>query len=46
VSTPSSGPDDRLISLGDALEEFYKNQMARAALEGQRLGLDLPEEEE
>lgn len=34
----SEQPEDRLISLADALEEFYREQMAKAGREGQRLG--------
>ena len=41
MSSPDSAAcDDRLISLGDALEEFYRNQMAKAAREGQRLAFE------
>jgi hypothetical protein len=39
---PQPTPNDRMISLGDALEEFYRDQMAKASREGQRLGLDSP----
>lgn len=35
---PEPDPTDRLISLGEALTEFYNDQMAKAAREGQRLG--------
>jgi len=34
---PQPNPTDRMIRLGDALEEFYAEQMAKAAREGQRL---------
>lgn len=27
---PQPTPNDRMISLGDALEEFYRDQMAKA----------------
>jgi hypothetical protein len=39
---PQPDPNDRMIRLGDALEEFYAEQMTKAALEGQRLGTTPP----
>lgn len=36
-----SQPNERLVSLADALEEFYREQMAKAAREGRRIAVDL-----
>lgn len=35
---PQPDPNDRMIRLGDALEEFYAQKLADVALESQRLG--------
>jgi hypothetical protein len=39
MTTESPTPTDRMVSLHDALEEFYAKQMADAAREGQRLAV-------